>query len=54
MLEEITSVTDKPTKAQAYCAARFPMLRTTPPAIANKTDGQLSCINYPRIFRNPL
>lgn len=45
MLEVITSVTDKPTNAHAYCVERLPRLRTTPPAIANKTLGQLSCIN---------
>ena len=51
MLEVITSVTDKPTKAQAYCVDRFPTLRTTPPAIANETQGQLSCIDHSRIFK---
>lgn len=50
MLDEMTSTTDKPTKAQAYCVERFPKLRTTPPAIANKTDDQLSCIKFPWIY----
>jgi hypothetical protein len=44
MLELITSVTERPTYAQAYCVERFPILRTTPPAIANKTEGKLSFI----------
>jgi hypothetical protein len=51
MLAVITSVTDKPTKAQAYCVDKFPRLRTTPPAIANITEGQLSCINHPSRFK---
>jgi len=42
MLELITSVTERPTYAQAYWVDRFPMLRTTPPAMANSTEGQLS------------
>ena len=53
-LEEITSVTDKPTKAQLYCVDRLPTLSTTPPAIANKTEGQLSCIKRPRRIMNHL
>lgn len=44
ILEVITSVTDKPTNAQAYCVDRFPRLRAIPPPIANRIDGQLSCI----------
>lgn len=46
MLHVITSVTDNPTKAQAYCVDRFPRLRTTPPAIANITEDQFSYINH--------
>lgn len=40
-LEAMTSVTQSPTKAQPYCVASVPRLRVTPPAIANRTDGQL-------------
>ncbi|KAJ0545239.1 hypothetical protein HanIR_Chr08g0347741 [Helianthus annuus] len=43
ILEVITSVTDKPTNAHAYCVDRFPRLKTTPPAIANRMLGQLFC-----------
>jgi len=43
MLAVITSVTDSPTKANAYCEDRLPRLRTTPPPIAKRTEGQLSC-----------
>ena len=46
MLEATTSVTYKPTKAQAYCVDRLPRLSTNPPAIANKTKGQLSYIKH--------
>lgn len=42
MLDVITSVTERPTYAQAYCVAKFPRLRTTPPAMANRIQGQLS------------
>ena len=41
MLELMTSVTERPTYAQAYWVERFPILSTTPPAIANSTEGQL-------------
>ena len=44
MLAQITSVTERPTYAQAYCVERFPILSTRPPAIANSTEGQLSFI----------
>lgn len=40
MLEPLTSMTERPTYAKAYCAERFPILSTTPPAIANYIDGQ--------------
>lgn len=43
MLDVITSVTERPTKAQAYCVDKFPRLRNTPPAIAIRMQGQLSC-----------
>lgn len=36
MLDVITSVTESPTKAQAYCVDRFPKLKNIPPAIASK------------------
>ena len=40
-LEAMTSVTESPTNAQPYCVASVPRLRVTPPAIANRTEGQL-------------
>jgi len=43
-LDAMTSVTERPTNAQPYCVASVPRLRVTPPAVANKTDGQLFCI----------
>ena len=43
-LEAMTSVTVSPTYAQPYCVARVPRVMKTPPAIANKIDGQLSYI----------
>jgi len=43
MLAVITSVTDSPTKANAYWLDRFPRLRNRPPPIAKRTEGQLSC-----------
>lgn len=43
ILELITSVTERPTYAHAYCVDKFPRLRTIPPDIANKVEGQLSC-----------
>ena len=54
MLEVTTSVTDKPTNAQAYCVDRLPRLSTNPPAIANNTEGQLSCIRHPTRIMNQL
>jgi len=43
-LDAMTSVTERPTNAQPYCVASVPRLRVTPPAVANKTEGQLFCI----------
>jgi hypothetical protein len=44
MLEQMMFVTDRPANAHAYCETRFPRLRAMPPAIAIRTEGQLSCI----------
>lgn len=43
-LDVMTSVSERPTKAQAYCVAKLPNPRKTPPAMAIKTQGQLYCI----------
>jgi hypothetical protein len=44
ILEQMTFVTDRPANAHAYYETRFPRLRARPPAIAIRTEGQLSCI----------
>lgn len=43
-LEAMTSVTESPTNAHPYCVASVPRPLNTPPDIANKIEGQLSCI----------
>ena len=52
MLQVTTSITDKPTKAQAYRVTRFRRLRAIPPAIAISIKGQLFCTNHPDKIQN--
>jgi hypothetical protein len=43
MLAEITLAMEMPTNGHAYCDIKLPIPSTSPPAIANPTDGPLSC-----------
>lgn len=44
MHEQMIMDTERPANAHAYCEMRFPRPSVTPPAIAIRTEGQLSCI----------
>lgn len=44
MHEQMIMETERPANAHAYCEMRFPRPRVTPPAMAIRTEGQLSCI----------